>query len=586
MSFNSNLFDDYRADDGCSRGFGGMDECADGDGGEECLLLCDFDIEPDGSIKSRGGYKPIESLPATPRAVWQGELDGESAFVFLIGNCVYMKNGETGELYLIGEVGCDGSGGEGGSIFWLEDVLYVLDGEDMYYFDENDTLSKVDGYVPLYGRDWDPELGGEIYEDINYLSDRIMISYKTTVENVSLIFGVRVASIDRAELDGEAVEVEELGLELSSDGLSARCNELASGKSLVLWLTLSATAGKRNLLVNCTKAFSCVGGSGRRLCLYGGATRGALYFSSPISPYSTAEAEKAYGETGELYFPHGGRFNISDSRHRVMTVSPHFGRFILFTDKDARCLDWNGKEGDGGVLTPEILSLSSSIGSDEEAVALCGNDPVSWYGGALWRWHSASGVRDECSATHMSDPIRSLLPSDGQRVVMSYSRVRDEIWLACPDDEEGRVLIYSERTGAWRCYTGIYPDSFFLLGSSMGFIRGATLYIFDDDRCTDSDLDGEYTIKPRLVSHKKSFGLPTREKKRIKYALDAEGSGCGVSISFVGRCGETYTVEHVTDGRKVFSERLGIGRFNSASYTLESDGVSAVRIYGLSIAAK
>jgi hypothetical protein len=583
MTFKTNRAQ-YQKETSFAHGFGGMNECAEGESGGGLCALENFDILPDGSLCVRSGFRVLKTLQAKPRAIWQGDVDGQPSLYCLIGNKVYAVHGHTPSFSLIGEVGkSDGDG----AIFWLGDRLYVLDGEELYSFDENDELSVVGGYVPLYGKGWDCELRGEINESINYLSDRIMINYKTTVENLSVSFGVKVASIDRVECGGEVVDASEYGFSLSEDGMSASCLELPYNKSLTLWLTLAKNVSQRTLLTHCTRVLSCVGGGGYRLGFYGGFFDGEMFFSHPTDEYSKVEAKKAYPDTGELYFPKNGRVNISNSRHKIKAIVPHFGRYILFTDKDARCLDWNGREGDGEVLTPDIIVLNSGIGSDiSDSAPTCGNDPVTFFGGGLWRWHSASGVRDECSAILISDPIGSYLPDKDGQLIMISCPVKNEIWIASAEDEHGRVLIYNDKMRAWRVYSGIYPDYFFVYGGSVGFGRGETLYIFDEERGVDSDTTEETEIFASAVSHRLDFGTPAEKKRRLCFALDATVGGGKFTLSLESDPGERRTITLSGEGRRTYSDRITLCRFHSITFSLESDASSPTIIHGIAFEAK
>ncbi len=581
MTFKTNGAQ-YKKETSFAYGFGGMNECAEGESGNELCALDNFDILPDGSLCIRSGFRVLKTLSSKPRAIWQGDVDGQPSLYCLLGSEVYAVHGHKPSVSLIGRVGT--AEGEG-AIFWLGDKLYVLDGEELYSIDENDEMTPVSGYVPLYGKGWDCELRGEINESINYLSDHIMINYRTTVDNTTVSFGVKVASIDRVECAGEVVDVEDYGFEISEDGMSASCLELPYSKNLTLWLTLARNVSQRNRLTSSTRVLSCVGGGGYRLGFYGGIYDGEMMFSSPTDEYSTVEAKRAYSDVGELYFPQNARVNISNSRHKIKAISPHFGRYILFTDKDARCLDWNGREGDRDVLTPDIIVLNSGIGSDiSDCAPTCGNDPVTYYGGELWRWHSASGVRDECSATLISDPIKSYLPRDDGQLIMISCPVRNEIWIADVEDESGRVLIYNDKMRAWRCYSGVYPEYFFLYGGSVGFGRGETLYIFDEESGVDSDTTEDSEIIASSISHRLDFGTPTQKKRRVSYALDATVGGGEVKLTLESDSGERRVLTLSGDGRRTYSDRITLCRFHTLTFTIESHAPTVV--HGIALGAK
>ena len=135
-------------------GFGGIDRTADGRRGDGLFSAEDLDFRPDGSLVSRCGYRQLR------------ELDGEFRGHFALGKMLYTVVGDLfevtdtsdGSRIALGTLPTDSGHAE---IFCFGGDIYVHDGTSLYRYDES-ALSKVEGYAPYYGKNWDPAYGGNI----------------------------------------------------------------------------------------------------------------------------------------------------------------------------------------------------------------------------------------------------------------------------------------------------------------------------------------------------------------------------------------------------------------------------------------
>ncbi|MBO5270928.1 MAG: hypothetical protein J6B77_09085, partial [Clostridia bacterium] len=131
-----------------ARTFPGIDRRSAHGGARE---MVNFRIADDGTLVKRCGYDSVLSMPGTPRAVFEGFLDGEEIFYFLVGNTVFRRDGTSDTGYRkVDTVGS--TEGEAAFAPFLGD-LYLFDGEEVYVKTKGGFIT-VEGYIPLYGVEW------------------------------------------------------------------------------------------------------------------------------------------------------------------------------------------------------------------------------------------------------------------------------------------------------------------------------------------------------------------------------------------------------------------------------------------------
>jgi len=264
-------------------------------------------------------------------------------------------------------------------------------------------------------------------------------------------------------------------------------------------------------------------------------------------------------------------------------MAHHFDRALLFTDANAWCVDFEGDEGDVERTHPRVFLLNSGIGAESFcSIANCENDPLTFYRGKIFRWHSQSGVRDECSAELISEPIAKLM-HEGENGISMLSLPHMGLVLICdPEDVSGSMVVYNTSRGAWSVYSGIFAEKLFLYASSPAFSRGGSIYVFSDEADNDLD-DGEtVTIGSNLLSHFTDLGSPERTKRSARILIDGSLSADAI-LELETEKGEK---RRITIGKKVgiISERLEMPRFKRLRYKLECRKAS--RINNIILSAK
>jgi hypothetical protein len=264
-------------------------------------------------------------------------------------------------------------------------------------------------------------------------------------------------------------------------------------------------------------------------------------------------------------------------------MAHHKDRALLFTDSDTWCVDFEGRENDPNYVAPKLFLLNSAIGADVgTSTAHCENDPISYYRGKLFRWHSASGVRDECSAEMISEAVSDLMPKEAENFDMLSVPHMSLIYLSDEDSADGRVIVYNTETKNFTTYSEIFAEKLFTFGSNPAFSRGERIYLLASEGDKDIDDGEENSVRSRVVSHFLDFGSPEKDKKSLGILLSGKTNG-PLHIGFENEKGETvcFTLGK-TEG--VAKENFRLPRFKKLRYTIEAQ--SPIRLDNIILSAK
>lgn len=580
------------AADGHAGGFGGINRLPNAPE-KTCTDIRNLRLLSDGTLESREGYEPLTVLGSIPRALWAGNVDGEAKMFALVGSALLSVDPDLGTTAQLGTVGT--SAGEA-EIFWHGGTLFLLDGEKLYSL-RGQTLSSVCGYAPLLGDGWDPALRGPVCEPVNFLSDRVRVRFLLSAGTNRFALGFRAASLDAAALNGSFADAAALTPALGTTSDFITCSPAAEDGEITFWLTLATTELPDSGPLSCTHAVSFGDASDCRLCCWGGTDTSEIFISRIISPGQNELCTAVWSGTEPLYLPVTSRIRVGEGRYPVTALCRHFDRMMLFTSGDAWSLDWDGREADPAVPLPRILPLSSSVGcTDGGAAALCGNDPVTVFEGSVYRWHSPTGVRNECSAAALSEPLCDLFRHAAEDCTAAFAvPERNEIWFSAPLNNTGRVFIYHYGLDAWYTYDGIYADRFFKLGGEIGFVRREGIYMFRRDLSTDTEEDQELEIPIFVSSPYLDFGDPTARKRGVfaevcaspgaVLTLALEEDGYDPSDHLTAPCRSEAEIT-VAGAAGYAGTEIGTGHFRHLRWTLSSLISSPVTISGIRLRSR
>lgn len=548
---------------GYEDGFGGINRAAEGLHGGELFSAENLDLRTDGSLVSRCGYRQLRELEGE----FRGHFTRGNKLYTVVGSSFEVTDTSDGTRTVLGALQTDSGHAE---IFCFGGDMYVHDGKALYRH-SGDTLSEVEGYVPYYGMNWHPAYGGEVNEHINYLSDRIMISYSVEQSTNSFYLGIEAVSIDRVEIGLEVQDPERYTLTHNSDGAAIIRSSASIGYGEVyFWLTLAPEASEKAPLQRPLRAFVFGNNGGERLCFYAPGESGSLYCSKPVRFDTQIYSSETAGNVLQLYLAKSTEVCIGSGASPISGMAEHYGRALLFTDSNAWCVDFEGEENNPEYFKPNVFMLNTSIGSEIlSGAAYCENDPLTYSSGALWRWNSRSGVTDECSATLVSDRVSDLLPNDSESLAMLSIPGRQSIYITDTEDSEGRILVYNTRLKAWVIYKGIFAEKLLNYGNRLAFVRGNALCVFADTLGQDEEFDEIFSIKTSFSTHFLDFGTPERTKRSICLLLSCDLPKSG-TVYFENERGESVNIV-IEGGKRTVTERIHLPRFKRLRVRVEAD---------------
>lgn len=209
---------------------------------------------------------------------------------------------------------------------------------------------------------------------------------------------------------------------------------------------------------------------------------------------------------------------------------------------------------------------------------------VSRYG--IFKWDPISYEEGEYRATCISRPINELL-SDSffDSAIAHHHRKRGELWFCDPNDTNGTVFIYSIDTKAWFSFTGITADNFFEYNGELGFFQKNRMYLFSQNKSTDSATTGERSITARLESDLIFFDK-WNQKKKLSRCLIRTSPNASVSLTITDAEGRetSYSLSDGSCERVGYIEkRLSLHRSRYYSFSLEATNDTV--IYGIVLVA-
>lgn len=545
--------------------------------GKAAHSVDNFRLMPDGSLKKRSGYIRKITLPGTPRCVFTGgELITDDAYA-LVGNAVYKLDLESGSCGVspIGYVTC--STGDA-TVFRFRDMLMISDGLFLHRAVAG-GFDVAEGYIPLYGKDWDPHAMGSVNEALNYMSTKFRISYRVTEETHTLEFGQHVSSIDRVTVNGTVLSPSDYTLDVGGTSMSS--DMLGTDSEVIVWLSQSAVLRQNEDFGSCR--YAAVGGGGDDtviFCFGSAADESYIYRSKPVPDEKLAEVTAVYPDTVGLYFPYTDRFTVGRFKKSVRAVLPVTDKVIAYTDDEA----WLVPVG-GDSIEPVLLNTGVGCTSYGGAV-FCGENPVTVSGKGVYIWAPDATSYNEFSAFRVSDPVAPLIserfPANAR---LFNNRADGELWIYDPGDENSGVLIYNYVKKNWYTFSGFLPEKMFLYGDAAGFSSGEYIYAFDTSLVNDHPvgLSGE-PITATYISAWNDFDDPESKKRLGTFSVTAYGGGGGIGLTIENEVGVRDAFDFKSDplvNFETFCCRPPMRRFSSIRYVLTATGSASHRIFSV-----
>ena len=364
---------------------------------------------------------------------------------------------------------------------------------------------------------------------------------------------------------------------------------MRNGDKVLVYLTFDTAKINRNELVQNTDAMVFGGISTSRVFMWGGVKKNVMFASGAVTNDDIREAEVEYPNSGALYFPVGCDFTVGDGGYDITAVERHYDRLLIFTTEEV----WMADSEECGVERFPTMRINARFGcASADAVAKCGNDPISVGRDKIYRWTANTDILEDCNAYAISDPIASLLPEGFfENAIVYEDKVNREVLFRKKGDTTGRVFIYNQDNSQWYSFSGINADYFFDTPNGIGFVSGKMIFFFDDSLSEDwIGFESTRGLNAEYVTNYIDFGLPYKTKRLMAMTLDADIGNTAskeLRISFDTDNGSVYIYPrgNTYDIDRLFS-RINSPRFKRTKITITTLSEYPQRIFGLSVAVK
>ena len=533
-------------------GFDGIDRTRDSGGLSDVV---NFRLMNDKSLKKREAAILLTALEYKPRAHYVAD---DSTLLLLSDRTVSFFNLSDLSQKTVGYT--DTSAGKA-QFFCYDGKIILSDGDDLYVCG-NETLSHIDGYAPLYGKNWHPIEKGRVHQQMNLLSKHYRISYKIDDDDPSIFLLDEMSeSVDAAYLDG--VRISERKFTVDDGGFSISCSHpMQSGSVLTLFITAVSYPYYHDALKSCSRAALYGNGSGRgadvsSVAFYNGSDPAKIFTSRRIEKADLEETLKDYPDAMSIYVTLSDMKTVGNGRSRITAVCRRGGKLLVFTPDSAYALSESGDSSD-------LFNLSLAGGCDvPDGAASMGDSPVTVSKSGILKWSPVRYDSDEYVAECISAPIGGLPhPSFYTSAAVHSFRSKNEIWFTDPSSSDKRIFIYNTILDAWYCFCGIHADSFFEIGGKTGYFSGNEVYLFDTETYEDISAEGTVPIVGRIVTGRISFGSFDFKKRLFKLAILSgprntfdvmidDASGISLHVPFIDRSGEQlgYTEKRIPAAR-------------------------------------
>ena len=526
-----------------------------------------FRIREDGSLEKRCGWRVYESFDEGKiRGIWQGILNGEALRFAVCGNGVLQitSNRRIKVATLATNTGA-------ASFFCFCSTLYLMDGHSIYVWDSRLLIfRKAEGYVPLYGQNWDPISLGEVHENLNLFTNRIRVHYYTRDAATQFRLPFYAQSVDFVRADGKETTAYTLSATLDSITLQNAASRLEIG------FTVYLETETQEELRAATLAYVTNLASAERLLLYGTARGQYLYMGAAVSDMMLFAARSVYKNSDTLYFREADVMIVGSAESPVTTVCRDRQRLLAFHRFGASVISFpDGEE-------PEYHALNGIPGCTVPGmdVAVSGEHYILSTTGFF-----RLAVDDALSDGLRAIPIDVSLPTNDpallSRMQVAYDPLHGEIWFLDPEDIDGCVHIYRPGGNRFYRFDNVHASRALTVDGLFGFLSGNDLCVFEEHLTTDAGLPFAAVAKTGWLH----FGTPEQTKRSLRASLLAR-SGDELVLTLESEHRQCE-VSQATGGfsAHLMDARVPLGRFRLLRAAIRDESNLRPRITRLALYA-
>lgn len=458
--------------------------------------ICNFRIDSQGHLVRREGYRKLCDLPADLRGFYYGRSPAsqENAAFALVGTQLFRLRDGQSEWELLCTLPMATASGEV-TIFFLSERIYLLDGNDYYYWD-NGGSGYVPGYVPLGFSECNPASGiGVACEAHNALSNYMRVQYSLSESGRVFVLPEVAERVAWVKVQGEYVSYQVERAFFDNNRWQINLDNVApSGKNIVeICYALYETGARAEVLQN-TRVFMYGGSDDLRVFFYGSGAAAVYYSVSLLQNTHAAE-----------YIPLGGIIRVGTCA--VTGIVRCYDHLLIQTQKETFTARQSGQQ-------YLLYLVNADVGCQSIGYAQAiGQDTVTVSGGRIYRLVGTSREGDRV-AHRIDDCVYASMPSLKEGVCCVNDK-DSEVWFATQDS----IFVYQYASGGWYRFDIGAVDAFFSApDGTRGFLRKNSLYLFDEKAKDD---DGSPT-KAHASFAPISFG---RRAPIVESAICVKGEG-------------------------------------------------------------
>ncbi len=426
--------------------------------------MSNFRVTDEGSLECRKAIEEIYSDEyGSIRGIWCGTVAGKEAMVFTAEGRVYRADPKVIPLnpILIGEIAVGDT-----MMFGFGDLLYIKVGTYYYKYD-GDGLRDVEGYTPLVALSCTPNGEGELFEQINLISDNRRQLFSCDGEAKDYYLAEK-------EIDGI--------ISVTVDGETYSDYSLGETKDYVHFDTappeglnnMEITYRKEDPDQSKTRIFGCT-----RVMKFGGNSDGRLFlWGNDSYPNYRFHSDLANGVPSAEYFPVNAFTIIGNSR--INCIVQQYNRMLIFNEHEAYYSYCELRDdGLGNTYSSfPVFNLNGTKGAIIQSDGcIMDNRPVTLCEDGLNAWESTS-LPDEknavCISKSIDQSILKLINQDKGNIKYFDFQANRELYFIWNE----KAFVYNYGKSVWYAYNSFSGSNHTVFGENLYFSKGNTIYSF------------------------------------------------------------------------------------------------------------
>ena len=425
----------------------------------EASNMTNWVISNDYKLMKMFGYVQLfDTLGAHKiNGMWHGSISGTAHLVFACNGHVYEHNLSTHANTDLGAV----ADAYPTTFFVSNNVVYIMDGTDLYSWAGTGSIAVVAGYVPTVYTAAPPTGGGAMLESINYLTGAK--TQKFSANGSATVYQLAELGIDSVG----SVYVNGALMTITTDYTV----NLANG---TVTFVSAPTTGVNNVVITWTKTVSGDRATITKNRYYGGVYYARYWvFGNPDhknTRYPTGVTMA--GASDPTFWPKFGESDVGE--YEITDICTQYSKQIIFTSGDsAEASAWYSEEQDyvnpaTGAITAlfPVYPMNAKIGNVAKGqVQIIKNNPFTIWKG-IYEWVSTY-VMNEKNAEWISKRVQNDLDAVDLTTALTVDWPDKGQYVVCVG-KKGWVLNY--RTDTWSILE--LPDTptcFCLVGKALYF---------------------------------------------------------------------------------------------------------------------